>query len=270
MENNNFWTPKIFKLKNIYNQEIEINSSFIFYIQVSKEIKTIYLTEPAKIGNKSIWKIKWKTRKYGIKKLLDYLDGKGFIQINKTTIVRNVHISGRDGDWKYVYITMPFKRTLGEGADSWKNVALPLGRSYAVNVKEHIFDTKFIVKNKDGDIFFISPIDLVIIESSRGLKKMYLDKPICRNDKSDFILEWFDRKPFDKLLPNDAKIWFIQVHRKYFVRIDFPFKIIKEGANTFLYLERTTKKSSANTAIYNRKIPIGNIYKKQCIEVFDR
>ncbi|MFA6401070.1 MAG: hypothetical protein WCX31_05515 [Salinivirgaceae bacterium] len=268
MSNDNFWCPKIFKLKTKYNQEVEINSTFIFYIHVSKEKKIIYLTEPAKIGDKSIWEIPWKTRKYGIKKLLDFLGGKGFIQINKTTIIRNVHISGRDADWKYVYITMPSKRTIGGGVDSWKNVALPLGRSYAFQVRKHVFDTRFIVKNKDGDIFFVSPLDIVIIEYTKGVKIMHLEKPVCRNDKSDFTLQWHDRKSFNELMTEDARSWFVQVHRKFFVRVDYPFKILYEKGNTFLCLERN--EGSLNTSIYNRKIPVGNIHKNHCIEIFDR
>jgi hypothetical protein len=271
MDNSDGWSPKIFRLKNKNNEEVEINSSFIFYIHVSKEVNTIYLTEPVKIGNEKVWKIFWKTRTYGVKKILNYLKGKGFIQVNRTTIVRKLHISGRDGDWKYIYITMPTNRTTGEDFDSWKNVLLPLGRSYAFHAKTHVLDTKFIVKNEDGDIFFISPLDLVFVESSKGLKKLHLNKPVCRNDKNNYTLEWFDRNPFDRLIPSDAKIWFLQVHRKYFVRIDYPFKIINERGSAFLYLEKPQKISPENPGIYyNRKIPVGRKYKEKCIEVFKK
>ncbi|WP_289054307.1 hypothetical protein [Carboxylicivirga marina] len=270
MAGNDFWTPKKFKLKNEDGLEIEINSSFIFYINVSKEVKTIHLTEPASLGGKKVWQVHWKTRKYGVRKLLELLSGKGFLQVNKYTIIRNIHISGRDADWKYIYITMPFKRTIGEGFESYKNIALPLGRSYAYQFKEHVFKSLLTVKNSEGDIFFISPIDIVLIELSRGVKTLYLNKPTCRNDKNNYILEWHERRAVGDLLSEEELCWFIQVHRRYYVRIDYPFIIVKEGNKVFLNLNRPFIRNIENHEVYDKQIPIGKNHKTQCWEIFGR
>lgn len=260
--------PKFFKLTNKDGSEVIINSSHILYIICKKEIKTMYFTEPVLINGHPNWEIAWKNRKYGVRKLLEFLEGRGFIQINKTTIIRKTHFSGRDSDWKYVYVTMPFNRTWSKGNGLWKSIALPLGRTFAHQIKNHTFESFFSLKNNDGDIVFVHPLDIVFIELSRGIKEIYLEKPVCRNDKNDYKLKWMSRRPFEELLPDNFKFYFLKVHRRFYVRIDYPFRIDKVDSKYSLFLKKRKSVKDENIEVNSRNIPIGKNYIEQCIDVF--
>jgi len=264
MENDSYLTPRIFKIRNQDGIEVEINSLFIFYIKVTKETKTFYLTEPISIEGEEKLEIRFKTREYGIIKLLELLGSKGFKQINRTTIIRNLYISGRDHNWKYIYVTMPFLRA--HPGNNWKNIALPLGRKFAPQFKKHILESLFSVKDKDGDIFHVSSTHIVYMEISCGKKILYLSRPVCRNDKNMFILEWYSRDTFEKLLSESDKLFFIQVHRKYYVRIDYPFKVLQKHGKTHLILNKSFQEDNER---HITEIPVGERFKKQIIEIFN-
>jgi hypothetical protein len=143
-----------------------------------------------------------------------------------------------------------------------------LGEVFVYQIREHIFKSLLTVKNKEGDIFFISPIDIVFIELSRGVKNLYLNKLVCRNDRNNYVLEWYNLKPLTYLLSYEQLDFFIQVHRKYYVRMDYPFKIALKGIKTFLHLRKAMNANIENELIYDKQIPVGKRFKKLCCEIF--
>lgn len=261
------WTPQILRFKIENGDEEEINTSFIFYIEYKSENRqiTIHLTESKQINNKATYSINLQPRKYGIKTIMWQLEKSGFIQINRTTLVRKVHLSGLDAKREYVYITMPSDRTVNsQGTTEWKNIVLHLGRKYKTNVEQHIFKESLIeVKDSEGDTFFICPIDIAFIKIKKSLKTIYLERPICHNNKNLYEITWQKRKPIESIFQEWMMDYYIKVHRNYYVNFSFPFKLKIKNSKPYLIMDNTYRGRKENKCVNDCLIPVSARYKSE-------
>lgn len=257
--------PIIFKVKDENGEEIEIDSRFIFYIEITKELKEIHLTEPIKKSNQQIHSIKWRTRK-SAEGILKILDGLGFVQISKKYIICKKYISGMgsDASRRYILITMPSNRTLSANGLKWKNVELKLGRSFIHSIKKHVFDTLISMKDADGNVIFVSPSDIILIKINRDIKIVHLFKPICKNDKNQYDFKWKTRMSAKQLISNMNSQALFQVHKNYIINRSYPFELNKDVDKRCSVSIGSSKAPyyKENTEILNLKIPVGNKYKK--------
>jgi DNA-binding LytR/AlgR family response regulator len=227
------------------NQE-SLDIRKIFYIEFDNKkrgVKIIHLADSSIIV--------WKTR-YSSNSILKLLGRFTFIKIHRRYIVNKNHICGRGSKWEYLQICF-FVGFIG--LKGFLTERIDVGRSYLPQIKKSLKNFLWEIKDEEGDIYFINPIDIIYIELSKENKCVYLNKsfPVVK-DK----IEWRTRLSAIEIMKSTNIDGFIQVHRRFIINICSNYQFTADSE--FKNLHPSSKRSRANFP--QKIIPIGAKYKK--------
>jgi DNA-binding LytR/AlgR family response regulator len=235
-----------FEIK-INRQSLDIRE--IFYIEIDNNKRG---TKKIHLANSEI--LVWKTR-YNSDAILNVFGSSIFIKIHRNYIINNNHICGRGSKWEYLQICF-FIGFLG--LKGFLTERIDVGRSYLPQIKKYLNNTLLEIKDEDGDIYFINPIDIIYIELSKEIKWVFLNKsfPIVKN-----VIKWRTRSSATDIIKSTRIDSFFQVHLRYIINRMFPF-IADSGFNT---IQPNIKRSNVNLS--KKIIPVGAKYKTSVIVI---
>lgn len=199
----------------------------------------------------------WKTRRNPVLEL-NVAGNPVFIKAHRNYIINRLHICGRDSKWQYLQICF-YVGFLG--LKGFMTQRIDVGRTFIPEIRKYTTAMFLEVKDEEGEIYFINPIDIIFIEISKEIKRVFLNKsfPVVKN-----IINWKTRLSAGEIIRKTRIDGFFVVHRKYIINATFQFS--PDIHFDFLHLVS----SKLNTDHFNKKIPVGLKYKTAVREIFNK
>jgi hypothetical protein len=237
-----------FFLIKINEQEIDIRT--VFYIEIVKSYRSI---KKLHLADSTVFE--WRTR-YPAKSILDLFGRTFFIQISRNYIVNKRHICGRSSNWQYLHLSF-YTGCCGE--EGFLTQRINVGKGFLNHIKEYISDPYIEIKDNDGDISLINPVEIIYIKLTKEIKSLHLNKsyPVVNS-----TIEWQTRLSASEIIKKFRIDGLFQVHRSFIINRVFPFT--PNSKFEYLFLKTNRK----NPALFNIKIPIGAIFKPRVIKGF--